>query len=395
MRFGGRCARAGALRGLAAALLAGTAAGACDGPFQAIKQDERPFSIFGLLDARADTQWVRVMPLRQTLLTDPAPIDAVVTLENLTSGRTVTLRDSLFRFMDQRVDSAGYVHLFWTTARIDQGARYRLKVARGDGASTVALVEVPDPQITVLYEGGAVLTHANPSRLQVRAERVLFADLTRTWWDTGSNKPAPETTRQKLRPTAEPGAQDIFVLADTIRPAGSPLRDKGRLELRLGVAPADWPYAPGLSDETVALPDGLPTTVENGLGFVGGVVRWSLPIQTCWAIEARPSGQRNCTTVLSGTSASIRGRTVPEPCSVPGEIPLLRLTQRFAGGGAVLLQWKSGYDGTYHFEGIEPGADLVLELNVTSRNPPPAMHLPRLSPGERFVVPDVSVAIGC
>jgi hypothetical protein len=122
-------------------------------------------------------------------------------------------------------------------------------------------------------------------------------------------------------------------------------------------------------------------------------VRWTVPIQTCWAIEARPDGQRNCTTVLDRRSASVRGKVVRQPCSEPSEIALVRLTQWFAGGGAVVLEWKSGYDDTYHFEGIEPGADLILQFNV--RNPPPAVSLPRLSPGQRHIVPDMPLPLGC
>jgi hypothetical protein len=65
--------------------------------------------------------------------------------------------------------------------------------------------------------------------------------------------------------------------------------------------------------------------------------------------------------------------------------------ERFADGGAVVLSWRTGWDGEYRFEGLEPGADLVLEVGAEA----PAVHLPRLGPGQRYVVPDLTVPDGC
>jgi hypothetical protein len=91
-------------------LLAGSALVAgCDHPFEPFQENTLgPFSVFGYLDLNADVQWVRVMPIRQTLLAEPGPIDAVVTLEHLGTGRVVTLRDSLFAYTDHGMGAVAY-----------------------------------------------------------------------------------------------------------------------------------------------------------------------------------------------------------------------------------------------------------------------------------------------
>ena len=76
-------------------------AAGCEEPFEPFQESpDGAFSMFGYLNVKADTQWVRVMPVRQNLFLQPEPIDAVVTLEHLGTGRVVTLRDSLFSFPD-------------------------------------------------------------------------------------------------------------------------------------------------------------------------------------------------------------------------------------------------------------------------------------------------------
>jgi hypothetical protein len=78
------------------ALLICSVAG-CDDSFQPLEIHDRNFSMYGVLEVGADTQWIRVMPVRDSAFTSPGPLDATVTMENLETGRTVELRDSLIR----------------------------------------------------------------------------------------------------------------------------------------------------------------------------------------------------------------------------------------------------------------------------------------------------------
>jgi hypothetical protein len=69
----------------------------------------------------------------------------------------------------------------------------------------------------------------------------------------------------------------------------------------------------------------------------------------------------------------------------------IRLSESYAGGGTVIRSWKTDWDGRYRFEGIEPGAELVLDLGPGTSPVP----LPRSAPGERFIVSEISVPVGC
>jgi hypothetical protein len=377
------------MRALAAVLVAGALAAGCDDrPFQPYAPNENaPFSLYGYLDLEADTQWVRVMPVRQNLLADPAPIDAAVTLEDMATGRTVALRDSAFTYTDPQLDAVAYAHNFWTTLPLDPGGRYRITAARSDGATTTAVVDMPDEfEFTFLNREGANDT----ALLEIRAPRVLFVETLHTM-ETGAGEPAGRIVKRQRDPsrTGDPGKQLVYV--DGTPPVQSGLRDAGRTELRIAVAPADWPFDANLPDLEVTEPSTMPSNVENGLGYVGGVVIRTIPFHRCAILAVRPGNQPTCAMRYDARSASIAGRVLRTPCGGPRVLGDLRLMERFADGGAVVLSWRTGWDGEYRFEGLEPGADLVLEVGAEA----PAVHLPRLGPGQRYVVPDVSVPDGC
>lgn len=390
-RRAGWPALAGISSRLVAAVLASTLATGCDHPFEPFQESEDAvFSIFGYLDLKADTQWVRVMPVRQDLFLDPEPIDAVVTLEHLGSGRTVTLNDSLFGFVDRRLDAVAYVHNFWTTERLQPGASYRLTAARSDGASTTALVVMPpELEISLLEDSEGRRNGSVFGLLQVQAEHVLFVEMLHDMSTPTGGRAVSIATRDTWTfSTDVPGTHGIGIRADSLRHPD--FEDVRRMEVRVAAGLPDWPYHAGLSDLTIRLPSTMPSNVENGVGFVGGVATWTVPFDGCDVLSARPDREDPCTTSFDAQSASVAGRVIREPCGDPHVLAHILLTAEFAGGGAVVRSWKTGWDGGYRFEGIEPNSDLVLEVPGT-----PAVHLPRVAMGEHYTVGDISVSGGC
>ncbi|MEX1181961.1 MAG: hypothetical protein WEF86_01915 [Gemmatimonadota bacterium] len=380
-----------------AVLLGATLATGCDTAFEPFEENTiGPFSIFGYLDLTADTQWIRVTPIRQGLLTDPAPIDVVVTLEHLGTGRVVTLRDSVFTFADLQLDAVGYAHNFWTTERLEPEATYRLRALRSDGAATTALIEMP-PELAVTLVFWELFPDFPgtwlPRQILVQADRLLYAEVVYTLWDpTLARGAAPIAVRQLPGITgpatwgyALPGVGPLDRLN------APPFIDVYRREVRVAAAGSDWPYVPGLSATAVAIPGIIPTTVENGVGSVLGVATWSIPIPRCEMLEPRPDGQP-CTTLLDASSASIAGRVTGAPCTGSRQLPTIRLTERYADGGAVVWVWNTDWDGSWRFEGIEPDSDLLLEV---VGDPAGAMSIPPLGPGEHYVALDVTLPIDC
>jgi hypothetical protein len=380
-------------RRLVAVVVASALAAGCEHPFEPFQEDEDAlFSMFGYLDLNADTQWVRVMPVRTNLLLEPEPIDAVVTLEHVGSGQLATLNDSLFRFVDPRLEGVAYAHNFWTTETLEPGATYRLRAARPDGAASTAFVVMPaDPELTILqdrtYGRSGIFAF-----LQVRAEKVLFVEMLYAAVSLSIGGPATVPIREYWTfSTDVPGTHGIAMRVDTSAVRRKGFSAVGRQEIRLVVGRSDWPYHPGLSDLAVTLPGAALSNVENGLGFVGGVATWTIPFDRCVVIEARPDPEQSCATVFDAQSASIAGRVIRAPCGDPHPLASISLTERFAGGGAVTRTWLTGWGGQFRFEGIEPGADLLLEVGFGN----PAVDLPALSPGERHTVEDISVSGRC
>jgi hypothetical protein len=395
----GRRPAAGATRSqrrrrLFVALLASPFLGGCDQPFEPFQEDTQgPFSMFGYLDLAADTQWIRVTSVRQNLIADPAPIDAVVTLESLESGRRVTLKDSVFEFIDVDLQNVAYAHNFWTTEQLERGVTYRLEAARSDGAKTTALVEMPaEAEVSVTYFEGPVGAREggpfrNPLRIHVRGEHLLYADAVYMVRDLEQTPRRDSLVIPQFPILTDPGGFE-FASPPTLR--RNDVLDQGRVEARIAVATSEWPFQPGLSPTEAALPGSGPSNVENGFGFVGGLAMWTFPRPSCDPKEARPDGSPVCGHVVGGSSGSVVGRVL-DTCDRLLSLRTIRLTERFPGGGTAVFEWKTGLDGRYEFEGLEPGADLVLEV----QGAPGPVRVSALSPGERQVVPDVLVPTPC
>ena len=78
-------------------------------------------------------------------------------------------------------------------------------------------------------------------------------------------------------------------------------------------------------------------------------------------------------------------------CGEPEALTPVYLTETFADGGVIRLKWKTGWRGEYRFDGLEPGADLVLWLDPYG----PGVQLPRLAPGQRYPAQDLPALQGC
>ncbi len=87
----------------------------CDPVFEPMQENDRYFfSIYGYLDASSDTNWIRVMPIREEFLMEPETIDATVTIKDLSSETTTVMNDSLFYYGDN-----AYAWNFWTAMPLE------------------------------------------------------------------------------------------------------------------------------------------------------------------------------------------------------------------------------------------------------------------------------------
>ena len=247
------------------ALAAVLALAACEVPFDPIEPSDRYFSVSGYLDVSADTQWVRVEPLGRTADPVVGPIDAVVTL---------TGPGGLEARLTQRVRAfeTGPAHLFWTTADVAPGTTYRLEARRADGASTRVRVETPDT--TRFSAEISTGRYVCPAVVIVRgAERVVDAQTRYGLVRGGALEVFAFPQADTFERTDDGAVRAYLHFGDDAREMEiDPVFPSGlvRAEAVVAVATGSWPDALSLTLEEALLSES--PAVENGVGFVGGVV---------------------------------------------------------------------------------------------------------------------------
>lgn len=256
----------------------------CDNSFQPIKENNKAFfSFYGYLDASADTQWVRVAPVRNQLSTPPVKPDMRVTLEEVESGTMVAMNDSLFQLGN------GYNYLnSWTTMDIKPEHTYRMVAERPDGAtSSVTITTPPDfptPRLSYIHTlsfppGCTALLSIN--------DITHLADVQSVWrYQVKSEANSLEQVyrfpyRGEVYGTVEHRSVELSAIAEK---GNFEVPGNARLRKRyIFVASGGPEWIDGLDSlDTVTYT--LPTTlsnVKNGLGYVVGIVSKTIPYEMC------------------------------------------------------------------------------------------------------------------
>ncbi|MGB3541799.1 hypothetical protein [Rubrivirga sp.] len=241
----------------------------CDASLDPILEADVYYSLSGYLDASADTHTVRVEPVGRVVETPPdGPLDVRVTLSGL--GLEVELR--------QRVDRlvTGPAHRFWTTADLEAGRTYRLTVRDPNGAETATDVAIP------ALEDVDVEVVPGPNNCPVFVSvdgAPRLADV-QAHYTVRSSSGAVERFEFSHLLAIDRGADDVYRTEvfsgdDTSR---FQVEADAALEAEVVVAIGSeaWPEAAGLTLEAAI---GYNGDVENGVGFVGGVVTQRYPFQ--------------------------------------------------------------------------------------------------------------------
>lgn len=271
----------------------------CDASVDAFDPDDAvgPYSVFGYLDATADTQFVRIEPLRDSLLigTSGGPLETRVTSTNVVTGETVVWRDSLFRLgADVPVGN------FYTTSPLSPDATYRFRAEPpGGGATTTAEVTVPpdfprptfadtsgaSPGIAVLRVKGVEQLGAAVARYRAVVCRPVLPGSSQAP-DCGTRQAATshlqDTTRvaggaYRVRINWRAGLQDLTLGDEFVSEI---------LSARATVASVsdDWPDFAGRSvaeqRQAPQPPPDVGTNIEQGTGYLGGAVTKTVPIPT-------------------------------------------------------------------------------------------------------------------
>lgn len=246
---------------------------ACNQTFEPIQENDiYHFSIYGTLDAAADTQWVRVGTVRQNINEPPDPTGIEVTLEHVQSGQTVVMNDSVF--------ASRNVLNYWTTMEIKNEETYRISAEQTDGKTSRVTVttpkKLPPPFIIVISD-------PNGANIYVDNVNEHIADIQSVWFVTLNPETEPQKRiyrfpiRQTLRDTYSfYGVYSAF--ANWEKQAEQIERSIGNAEyfvesrqVFIAAGGPEWDESFTTIDDIEYFLDGTASNVENGLGYVVGI----------------------------------------------------------------------------------------------------------------------------
>lgn len=259
----------------------------------------RYFTMFGALDMNADSQFVRVSAVRQSVdFSESDPLDATMTSYNLTDGSVHQWTDSLFTF-----DDGSQGHVFYAPLRIEPGHTYRIEIVRSDGATSYAETTVPELPVPTVEP---VRTPVSTNSV---SQSVFWRNLTdepfrvQTWYRFLSvqglsfvDVPVdyPSTNRAD---NLDNGWEFIVnqsvdrqVVADSI----SNPSDLTFMGMGMGITVLDEQFDPpgGEFDPEVLVQPGVFSNVVDGFGFVGAMgrftVEWIIPDEAVTALGYVP-----------------------------------------------------------------------------------------------------------
>lgn len=268
----------------------------CSESFEPWQENDRYyFSIYGYLDATADTQWVRVMPVREDFFLKPEPIDATVTLEHIESGETVALNDSLFEYSHN-----AFAYNYWTTIDLQPGHRYKLTAERSDGLYSRAAVTLPEdfPVPTVSIDPRST-TDPTPVRTTVLIEGVEQLADVKTVYRSSDNREM--ITISHLQDSSRLSSGDLQVIMDpqedfplldsffSLPPGVNTVNflDTPDIKQHIFIASAgpDYLFFPSIDQKIIALPEGA-SNIVDGVGYLAGIVSKTIPYKGCYKDES-------------------------------------------------------------------------------------------------------------
>jgi hypothetical protein len=301
---------------------------ACDESFDPIQPSDLSFSVFGYLDASADTQWIRVMPIRPLKVTSEDPLGITVTLENLGTGRTIELRDSLFRFSsssDSALGSEGaYVHNFWTQEHVEPGASYRFSVRQEGEEPSEAVVEIPlDFEVEVGIRQGRA-SYLVDSLLVTGVKQLPFVTAIAHFYDECG-------AGQVQTPYKKSSADDEAHLMVIEKPVVTERAGCGPFvvanwELWIMGSEVAWPaagYSPGAIGGS-----GQTSNVTNAVGFLGGALTKLIPYEYCQIVGDVAPVPAYCGLRYNSETATVTGTVSETRCGDgPVDSATVRLTE--------------------------------------------------------------------
>ncbi len=231
------------------------------------------FNVTGAIATEADTQFVRVQRIRNTVDPLQGNLNAIVTLSETNSGRAVTMTDSLVILSDGNKD-----HLLFAIFDVSAGFRYHLRIEGADGDVAIATTTVPDEPSLVVMPATTVGTRTLQSvswngLTKTPENAVVFYKVARSAAEPPQTVEFPYTLRGRL---VRDGWIAELRLSDDLRivrqqleiPQGDDQAVFHGISMRLRIPSPEW--SGSLEGRNI----------EGGVGFFGSVgvftERWNV-----------------------------------------------------------------------------------------------------------------------
>jgi hypothetical protein len=258
----------------------------CNETFQPLQEnDTAPFSMQGFVDASADTQWLRIVPAREQLAQPPVKPQMKVILEHVETGNSIVMNDTLFQ--DPR--GLNFVNV-WAEMDVEPGQTYRLTAERPDGATSTVSVSTPPDFPSPTWQGGG--RPCSGGMIITGVEHL--ADVKSVWivrfYFSGraNERYYAIPYRSKAFERSE-GGYSVYI--NTTHEFNkifggllSPPDSFKVIQRDIFVASGgpEWSDEISSLDELVYSLPGQFSNVENGVGYVIGIVSKTIPLDHCF-----------------------------------------------------------------------------------------------------------------
>jgi hypothetical protein len=111
---------------------------ACERSVEPFEEDQGIYSVYGALKVGAQSNIIRVRNLLEPFRADSSiPFDATVTFQDLQTGNSTQLRDSVVNF------EVGRTHNFILDEQLELDSQYQITVERSDGEQVTSIATTP------------------------------------------------------------------------------------------------------------------------------------------------------------------------------------------------------------------------------------------------------------
>ncbi|MCY4225046.1 MAG: hypothetical protein OXF06_09440 [Bacteroidetes bacterium] len=243
---------------------------------------DNPYSLYGIINPKADTHAVRVFEITNNItVIRPDPLDATVMTTQLSNAKTLTWRDSVIQ-----LENGNYRHVFWSVFQASVAETYHLTVKRSDGAQSEAMTTVPPPIALDVLEPDTLRLRQAIMPLKVMgtppALPRIDVEYTLVGYDEAGANPVfksvtfnyagleiPDTDGSLLNIDLREDYLKIYDVFDEDSQVSPNIIDLREILVTVHVGDHQWVSPVGFFDENFLVEPGSFSNVENGFGFFG------------------------------------------------------------------------------------------------------------------------------